>query len=202
MNCKMRGRVGVGWRAGVFGAVVLVSGSVRASPTFPDRIKSDLKLRNAPDCAALCHTNETGGTNTVNKPFGRSLQRLGLMAANLGSLDAALKSSEAQGIDSDGDGVPDITELKEGRDPNIADPVVPPPGSSEDGGPPPDIGDGVATPTEQSTLPPPLQTGCAVATRAPGSTGSGDAFSFVAFGAFLLLARRARNSHCTTQETQ
>ena len=43
----------------------------------------------------------------------------GLVAQNLGSLDTALDALAAENTDSDGDGVPDIDELKAGTDPNV-----------------------------------------------------------------------------------
>ena len=41
----------------------------------------------------------------------------GLVAQNLASLDTALDALAAEHTDSDGDGVPDIDELRTGSDP-------------------------------------------------------------------------------------
>ena len=53
------------------------------------------------------------------KPFGVSMMRLGVQRRQRhAKLIAALDAAEAEQLDSDGDGIPDITELREGSDPN------------------------------------------------------------------------------------
>jgi hypothetical protein len=69
---------------------------------------------------ALCHTNGVTGVGTVNTPIGKALRARGLVSGNDGSLTAALDALAKDGVDSDGDGVPDVEELKAGTDPNVA----------------------------------------------------------------------------------
>ena len=97
----------------------LVGGLAHASSIFPPEIRAHLSLSYTPDCS-LCHSNGQTGFGTVNTPFGKSMRARGLVAQNLQSLDTALDALAAEKTDSDGDGVPDIDELKAGTDPNVA----------------------------------------------------------------------------------
>ena len=134
-----------------------------ASASFPPAIQAELGLSSAPACT-LCHRNDVGGIGTVVTPFGRTMMnRLGVAAANVGSLKAGLAADEAQHLDSDADGIGDIEELQMGTDPNV--------GASG----------------EVAGLDVPLpETGCAFAARSQLS-GVG-ALVFVGLG--LILARR------------
>lgn len=68
------------------------------------------------DCS-LCHTAAAGGDAAV-KPFALSLKALGLTGSgNTASLDAALAAATT--VDSDGDTIPDLSELMGGSDPNV-----------------------------------------------------------------------------------
>lgn len=93
-----------------------------ASSPFPDVIKTHLSL-SAPPAASctLCHTNGNTGFGTVNTPFGKSLRGKGAVATDEAKLKTALDGLASAMTDSDGDGTDDITELKAGRDPNVAD---------------------------------------------------------------------------------
>src|SRR6478609_2423287 len=104
-------------------ALFLLSSQARtafSSTPFPPTIQAELGLKAAPACT-LCHRSDVGGFGTVVTPFGRTMMnRLGVSAANIGSLKAGLAADEAQQLDSDGDGASDIDELQADMDPNVA----------------------------------------------------------------------------------
>ena len=106
-------------RRSLLTVTVLVGGLAHASSIFPPEIRAHLSLSYTPDCS-LCHSNGQTGFGTVNTPFGKSMRARGLVAQNLQSLDTALDALAAEKTDSDGDGVPDIDELKAGTNPNVA----------------------------------------------------------------------------------
>ena len=95
----------------VLAIAVLVGGLAHGSSIYPPEVRAHLSLSYTPACT-LCHETESGGFGTVTTPFGRSMMARGLVAQNLGSLDTALDALAAEHTDSDGDGVPDIDELK------------------------------------------------------------------------------------------
>jgi hypothetical protein len=99
-------------------AFLSTSGLALASPTYPAAIATDLGLSKAPACT-ICHDTASGGTGTANKAFAKAMMAAGLTGgSNTDALKAALQKLEADGTDSNGDGVPDIQELKQGKDPN------------------------------------------------------------------------------------
>jgi hypothetical protein len=98
--------------------VLLATTPALATPNFPPAIQSFLGLPAAPACT-ICHATNAGGEGTVTEPFGKSMQAAGLEAYNIATLDAALEALEMAGTSSVGDGVPDITKLEEGKDPNV-----------------------------------------------------------------------------------
>jgi len=98
---------------------VLGGGAAHASSIYPPEIRNHLSLSYTPDCS-LCHANGQTGFGTVTTPFGTSMRSRGLVAQNIASLDTALDALAAERKDSDGDGVPDIDELKAGTNPNVA----------------------------------------------------------------------------------
>jgi hypothetical protein len=105
----------------------LISTPAFASATFPPTIQADLGLASPPPCT-LCHRNDLGGAGTVVSPFGRTLvNHFGLTSTNTDGLKGALAGDDAQHLDSDGDGVPDIDELRAGSDPNLGLPGQAPP---------------------------------------------------------------------------
>jgi hypothetical protein len=138
-----------------------------ASPTYPPTIQSELMLEHMPDCT-LCHRDDNGGLGTVIRPFGRTMlnhfQLTGNNNVNL--LKEAIEGDDAEHLDSDGDGVPDIDELRMGTDPNV--------GAS-----------GVEAPLD---VPLP-ETGCAFAARPLGRGGEALALLFVGL---ILFRRRSR----------
>lgn len=110
---------------------VLISSAFVAAPAaarseFTGDVARDLNMPCEPDCT-LCHRTLAGGPGnlrfvkgTQDVPgFGFALKGdFGVDVSNRDSLGPALQAAEAAGSDVDGDGVPDITELKAGDDPN------------------------------------------------------------------------------------
>ena len=114
-------------RRALLAITVLAGGLAHASSIYPPEVRAHLSLSYTPACT-LCHNVPTGGYGTVTTPFGKSMMSRGLVAQNIGALDTALDALTAEKTDSDGDGVPDIDELKAGTDPNVAGGgAVPPP---------------------------------------------------------------------------
>ncbi|HVZ88111.1 MAG TPA: hypothetical protein VHG72_14155 [Polyangia bacterium] len=96
----------------------------RAVPRFPGEIIDYFKNNHSPPVnldytppCRLCHIDGTTGSGSVQTPFGISMLAHGL-TEDRGSITTALEALDADGIDSDGDGVPDISELSMGTDPN------------------------------------------------------------------------------------
>jgi hypothetical protein len=99
-------------------AALLGGRSARATSDFPNAIQSDLNATQAPQCL-VCHVGQTG-MGTVQTPFGLAMRQRGLEAGDEESLRAALSKMEADKVDSDGDGVLDVDELRVGDNPNVA----------------------------------------------------------------------------------
>ena len=95
---------------------ILLSANVGAMPTFPSEIQSHLGLSYAPQCT-LCHGSVSGGGPVVT-PFGQAILAAGLTMSGGSTLTNALDTLAKNKTDSNGDGVPDIDELKAGNDPN------------------------------------------------------------------------------------
>ncbi|AKU98541.1 hypothetical protein AKJ09_05205 [Labilithrix luteola] len=151
-----------------FAALASLSSTASATPNFPSALQSDLGLASAPDCS-LCHAGAPSST-TATTPFALSMRSAGLVAYDTGSLASALDKLEADGTDSDGDCVPDVTELRQGQDPNVSN------GGS--------CGGGVST-----ASPPRYGCGATITpTRAPAWSAA-----FVLVALSLLVVRRRRN---------
>jgi hypothetical protein len=88
-----------------------------ASPTFPGELQDQLDIPCVPQCT-LCHRDTNGGSGTVVEPFGQSMFDAGLRASRPERIATALDLLEFNSVDSDGDGVTDVEELSEGRNPN------------------------------------------------------------------------------------
>ena len=87
-----------------------------AHNTYPQQLADELNMPCVPQCT-ICHRDNLGGFSTVVEPFGIAMQKVGLTFFPP-TLEPAVKQLEASGVDSDGDGVPDIVELSAGQDPN------------------------------------------------------------------------------------
>ncbi len=95
-----------------------LSSVAQAKREFPSEIQCDLKLAYQVPCS-VCHIQDNTGSSTPITPFALALRARGLSGDN-GSVGTSLALLEADGVDSDGDGVTDIAELKAGTDPNSA----------------------------------------------------------------------------------
>jgi hypothetical protein len=91
---------------------------VRASEVFPPAIREHLGLEADPACT-VCHATDEGEDDTVVRPFGTTMMRLGVHGdSDTRALIAALDVAESNRLDSDFDGVSDVQELRDGTDPN------------------------------------------------------------------------------------
>jgi hypothetical protein len=90
-----------------------------ASPSFPGEIQERLRMSCAPPCT-LCHRDSTGGLGTADTAFADQMVANGLTAGDAARIGPALDAIEASAADSDGDGIGDVAELRDERDPNIA----------------------------------------------------------------------------------
>ncbi|MET0593796.1 MAG: hypothetical protein ABW133_13925 [Polyangiaceae bacterium] len=116
-------------------SIALLSQVSFASAIFPLRVGSTLSV--TPPPCLLCHTTEEGEKGTATKPFALTLRGYGLMKDDATTLVSILNQMKTKGTDdSDGDGVGDIAEIEQGRDPNINDIT----GKSPNDYPPPSYG--------------------------------------------------------------
>ncbi|HEX2658498.1 MAG TPA: thrombospondin type 3 repeat-containing protein [Polyangia bacterium] len=99
----------------LLGSLMLVPAAARALPEFPDEIADDVGGSAVPACS-LCHLGgKTGGITTVT-PFVLALKQRGFEGDEYG-LRSALRQLETDAVDTDGDGVGDVAELRAGTDP-------------------------------------------------------------------------------------
>jgi hypothetical protein len=103
----------------------------QASETYPAAVQEALGLACPPACV-LCHTRPEGGIGQINS-FGETVRNTGVQIRNPDGIPAALECIE-NGVDnpeespcqhragevrdSDGDGTPDIEELRNAEDPS------------------------------------------------------------------------------------
>lgn len=174
----------------------VLSSSAHASPFFPTSIQSDLGLNYAPDCL-ICHNNESGGIGTVKTAFGKNMMARGLVDFSSDSLQTALTLMDQQHVVSAGGCLPDIEELKAGRDPNHPnDAATCDAGAgmttspTSDGGTSTPIGNA----NSESDSPPVAEYGCRGATIARGNTRTDGVALFAAglVASTLLLRSRKR----------
>ncbi len=115
------------WFLAVATVLLFDESSAFASPVFPGAIQQHLGLTYSPPCS-LCHAGGVTGLGTVTTPFGNAMRVRGLVARDIASLDTALDRMASDQVDSNGNGVSDIDELKAGTDPNAGVPgAVSPP---------------------------------------------------------------------------
>lgn len=99
-------------------AVLVAAPAAVASRGYPPEIRRVTGACATPVCT-VCHTSSTGGTGTAQQPFAITMKGEGLTGGgNLTALGKALAAIEATPRDSDGDGVDDLTELRQGSNPS------------------------------------------------------------------------------------
>lgn len=147
-------------------AVVLSAAGAGATPTYPATIAADLGLKQQPpQQCALCHKNNKQDASAVITPFALSMKARGLVEFNEGSLQKALTKLEADAVDSDGDGITDVAELRSGDDPNVV-------GGKTGGLPPPRYGCGAEAVPGSMVVLAVLALSRLVHRRSGGSTGT------------------------------
>ena len=97
-------------------ALAAAESTAYAAPDFPRTIASTLSLDYQPPCS-ICHQNGKTGDGTPIELFAWSMRARGLTGDH-SSLVPALAADETDEVDSDGDGISDIDELKNGTDVN------------------------------------------------------------------------------------
>jgi hypothetical protein len=109
---------------------LLLTHPAAARPWVPGELQHILDMPCVPPCT-LCHDPPQGG-GPADKPFGLTIQGAGFFPSAHDSADSdnalkaaltMLEGNPAMNIppqDSDEDGVPDVTELRNGTDPNRA----------------------------------------------------------------------------------
>jgi hypothetical protein len=98
--------------------LLLSTSTAHATPNFPDAVRRILGAVQSPPCS-VCHAGGQTGRGTVTTPFGQAMRDRGLVAYDETSLQTALTRMETDKVDSNGDGVPDVDELRAGKDPNL-----------------------------------------------------------------------------------
>ena len=88
-----------------------------ASPVFPTTIQGVTESECAPPCT-ICHETNAGGSGTITTDFGILMLDRGLGSSDFTLMMELLDELEADGTDTDGDGIPDFDELANSFDPN------------------------------------------------------------------------------------
>jgi len=156
------------WRVTAISVVVavLIPSTALASRRFPAQVATELGLSYVPACS-LCHMKGNTGPGTAETPVALSMKARGLQSGGRASVSSALAALGNDRVDSDGDGITDVDELRMGTDPNS------PESTSLAGRADPSFG-------------------CSVG----GGQGRGERGGFLAFLAPLALSmRRRRTSH-------
>jgi MYXO-CTERM domain-containing protein len=107
------------WLTGCIGlASLLAARGATAHQEFPGLIAGELNAQQDPPCS-VCHLDGKTSGATVVTLFGWSMRAHGL-GASTDSVVTAIRGVKADGVDSDGDGVPDWKEIVDGTNPNAA----------------------------------------------------------------------------------
>lgn len=120
----------------LFGATCLFTGAARANPAFPGLLQQNVPMPclKGTGCT-LCHNTDMGGPGNIKIPsMGTAWIMYGLDGTKPETLVPALNNAKGAMQDTDHDGVPDVTELMMGDDPNTAGPPAAP-GAVPLGGP-------------------------------------------------------------------
>jgi hypothetical protein len=160
---------------------------------FPGYVQTHLMLSYVPQCT-ICHNSDNGGLPvTLTEPFGKAMLAQGLaFTSTEAEVDAALDALAKAKTDSDCNGIPDITQLEDGRDPNPPGEYIdgsgkPNPDDEPDGGCPQEADAGAEVPQ------PAYGCGAQLSPAAPSWEGSVAAGLVAALG--LALVRRPRRAH-------
>ena len=97
-------------------AALLGARIAHARRDFPDVIAQQLNAPKAPPCS-VCHLGGKTSGATVETPFAWTMRAHG-MSGSPSSVQMAIQGVKNDGVDSDGDGVPDWQEIADGTDPN------------------------------------------------------------------------------------
>lgn len=92
--------------------------SALAKPEFVEPLQEATDAPCLPQCN-ICHSSVSGGGEPV-QPFVESLESVAGEVESEEAIRWAVAQLEQQNIDSDGDGVGDIEEIRQGDDPNYA----------------------------------------------------------------------------------
>jgi len=106
----------------IVASILLLPAAAAAMPTFPEQIQIHLGLAAAPGCV-LCHASDVGG-GAVSQQFGKAMVAAGLTTAGGDTLTGALDKLEAEGTDSNGDGIADIAALHDGMESTTSQPTA------------------------------------------------------------------------------
>ena len=108
-------------------AILFAGTSALAHPSYPGSIQTFLNVpcdisSEAHKRCTLCHATNVGGPGNLRIPgMGKNLEdNCELSGSNPDMLIPALQCAEANNQDTDGDLIPDIQELRDGTDPNVA----------------------------------------------------------------------------------
>jgi MYXO-CTERM domain-containing protein len=123
----MSGRETTWLRALAFLAAVAVPASAAAKPKFPcDLLFALGATPNRDQCVmmneqvrpcSVCHLGGKTGGATPFTPFAWGMRARGMSGSD-SSVESAILKMQTDGVDSDGDGVPDAQEIIDGTDPN------------------------------------------------------------------------------------